>query len=513
MRNRFLTLLIPFFLFALMAGSPAFTATGDVDGDSSIDGYDAVMILRHDVGLAALEGDPLLAADTDGSGEVDGYDAVLILRCDVGLTACDFGPEQVCGNGKTEAGETCDDGNTVAETCTYGQTSCTVCNASCQSAAGVSSYCGDGAVDAGDGETCDDGNTTGGDGCSASCGFETLDVTLAEWNGQTQDNPGQNASDTSYITIDSVNFTPPATGAPCAVSAVLSTTGGAGIHLVRLVYSVNGGAKAAVPMANTQGGAWTASIPAQAAGAQVRFFIWAVDDKDNVTTGAISSATDLVPAIPSPDDPKETVPDDMDILGVWANYDETHLYVSYRVQGNVSQGKLAFTLFPAYVNGYGIKILNPDTDGGPDLLDGGKVWFNVPMATNPIVHAYYDSQIATNQEYQPYIEQVGQDNVDHLKETGMVVIDVDRAKTATENDVSGVVAGAAEPEGSASGGLFSGSVKIASLGANPSGHLRLIVITGSVVVKSANQSDISYDIDDFSNYLTLYTSSYGYTAQ
>ena len=78
-----------------------------------------------------------------------------------------------CGNGTTETGETCDDGNTTTETCTYGQTSCSVCNSTCQTVAGATSYCGDSNTDTTNGESCDDGNTTAGDGCSASCQTET----------------------------------------------------------------------------------------------------------------------------------------------------------------------------------------------------------------------------------------------------------------------------------------------------------------------------------------------------
>jgi cysteine-rich repeat protein len=63
-----------------------------------------------------------------------------------------------CGNGVTEAGETCDDHNTV---------SCDGCSSTCQI-----ERCGDGRVgcDAqGRHEACDDGNTVGCDGCAADC--------------------------------------------------------------------------------------------------------------------------------------------------------------------------------------------------------------------------------------------------------------------------------------------------------------------------------------------------------
>ena len=54
----------------------------------------------------------------------------------------------------------------------YGAMSCTVCNAMCRSAAGVTSRCGDGRTDAANGEACDDGGTTSGNGCSATCTVE-----------------------------------------------------------------------------------------------------------------------------------------------------------------------------------------------------------------------------------------------------------------------------------------------------------------------------------------------------
>lgn len=86
--------------------------------------------------------------------------------------ACDTGSESAtcdrdctvaeCGDGATNAnaGETCDDGNTSIESCAYGISSCVICNSSCVSEAGATSYCGDSITNAADGETCDDGNTT-----------------------------------------------------------------------------------------------------------------------------------------------------------------------------------------------------------------------------------------------------------------------------------------------------------------------------------------------------------------
>lgn len=50
----------------------------------------------------------------------------------------------VCGNSVLEAAEGCDDGNTTTEVCDYGLSCCTVCNSSCNEAAGaLTGYCGD----------------------------------------------------------------------------------------------------------------------------------------------------------------------------------------------------------------------------------------------------------------------------------------------------------------------------------------------------------------------------------
>ena len=81
-----------------------------------------------------------------------------------------MGASGVCGNGVTEAGETCDDGNTETEACAYGETSCTVCHATCQSTDGAVSYCGDGSIDTANSETCDDGADNGSPNfCTDTC--------------------------------------------------------------------------------------------------------------------------------------------------------------------------------------------------------------------------------------------------------------------------------------------------------------------------------------------------------
>lgn len=69
-------------------------------------------------------------------------------------------PVSVCGNGKLESGEECDDGN---------KTNGDGCSCSCKKEAPV---CGNGRVE--DKEECDDGNTANNDGCTNTCKKEPV---------------------------------------------------------------------------------------------------------------------------------------------------------------------------------------------------------------------------------------------------------------------------------------------------------------------------------------------------
>ena len=79
-----------------------------------------------------------------------------------------------CGNGDIDAGEQCDDGNIVTESCVYGLQSCTVCNSQCQNVFGAVSYCGDNSIDSANGEQCD-GTDLNGEDC-ISRGFDSGDL-------------------------------------------------------------------------------------------------------------------------------------------------------------------------------------------------------------------------------------------------------------------------------------------------------------------------------------------------
>ena len=86
---------------------------------------------------------------------------------------CVLAPK-LCGNAQLDSGEQCDDGNTASGD---------GCSSGCAFEAGYncgapgtlctkSEVCGDGKVNLDLNETCDDGNTTPGDGCSALCTLE-----------------------------------------------------------------------------------------------------------------------------------------------------------------------------------------------------------------------------------------------------------------------------------------------------------------------------------------------------
>ncbi len=102
----------------------------------------------------------------------------------------------VCGNGVVEIGETCDDGNTIVDNCTYGATSCTTCNTTCTgNVAGKVIKCGDSVVQTANGEQCDDGNTVATDTCNNSCIKATCSDTVKN-QGESDVDCGNTAGNT-----------------------------------------------------------------------------------------------------------------------------------------------------------------------------------------------------------------------------------------------------------------------------------------------------------------------------
>ncbi|HVU03638.1 MAG TPA: DUF4215 domain-containing protein [Polyangiaceae bacterium] len=121
----------------------------------------------------------------------------------------------VCGNNVLEAGEGCDDGNTVSgdgcsATCVHeiicgdsvreGSEQCDppqpgFCSATCQN---VPAVCGDGFLQTG--EQCDDGNTANGDGCDSTCHTVAVgcgDGVVQAALGETCDPPAAGTCDAS----------------------------------------------------------------------------------------------------------------------------------------------------------------------------------------------------------------------------------------------------------------------------------------------------------------------------
>lgn len=110
-----------------------------------------------DGGARAIDG----GARDDAGLELDAGDAP-----DGGTDAgpgADAGP--TCGDRRTQAPETCDDGNRATEACAYGETACDVCDGTCALVAGATAYCGDATVQ--DGEEVCDGETF----CDAGCAY------------------------------------------------------------------------------------------------------------------------------------------------------------------------------------------------------------------------------------------------------------------------------------------------------------------------------------------------------
>lgn len=114
-------------------------------------------------------------------------------------TACDIGACEelvLCGNGVSDPGEQCDDGNTNDKD---------ACTGACTTA-----VCGDSLVRTGV-EECDDGATPGGDGCEPDCTLTASVVSAAVGAGQsvTTDTDGNGATPSNPV---EATVTPPVAG-------------------------------------------------------------------------------------------------------------------------------------------------------------------------------------------------------------------------------------------------------------------------------------------------------------
>lgn len=60
---------------------------GDIDGDGQLTAQDALILLRHVLGIEELPEEMLVMADHNGDGEINAADALAILREALGMTA------------------------------------------------------------------------------------------------------------------------------------------------------------------------------------------------------------------------------------------------------------------------------------------------------------------------------------------------------------------------------------------------------------------------------------------
>ncbi len=324
-----------------------------------------------------------------------------------------------------------------------------------------------------------------------------------DWDEEEEEDAFGNIMETTFATIDKVDFVAPKAGAPADVSVkvtLVDEDGDAKIVSVKLVYFLKGDYKAGKEVElKGANGVFKGQIPGQPAGTKVDFVVRVEDSNGNVTSNAVAGGGAMIKAVPDIENSRDIVPADADLITLAAGYDNDYLYVDYSLAGKLNGG----TLDPPYLQLYGIKITNPDTEQGEGLMVG-KLWINLPLATDKEVQNKFLPMLMD--QGAEYVEKIGKDKIEHVMKTGMMVLDIQ--KLMGGNIMEGMLF-AAEPTGKADGGKFSGKIKRAPLGNNPSGYLRIITLT------AANAS-----IDSFmpiplncSNFLTIYTNSFGYTVQ
>lgn len=58
---------------------------GDADSNGAVNYQDALLVLRHSIGLETLENKTVMRCDVDGNGVLNYQDALMILRYSIGL--------------------------------------------------------------------------------------------------------------------------------------------------------------------------------------------------------------------------------------------------------------------------------------------------------------------------------------------------------------------------------------------------------------------------------------------
>lgn len=271
---------------------------------------------------------------------------------------------------------------------------------------------------------------------------------------------------TSVPMIAEVSFTPaaPAAGDPVRVKCRIEMSDKEDeetvVEKVQIAYTVDGGAPAYVDMVEGPAGQFTGEIPGRKAGEAVKFGVRAVDTAGNVAMelpNAPAWPGDLATMIPGAadmDNNIKIVRDDLDFLETYFGADDEWVYVGFKVQGNVNGG----TMDPPYIQVYGAKFTNPDTDQGEGLMVG-KLAIYVPLGDE--LYAKFKEEL----------DKVGF----KFPASRMGLIDI---KKMMANPKEGYVENAT-PESQVDGGVFIGRIKKVSLGDNPSGYVRCIFLTAA----------------------------------
>lgn len=285
-----------------------------------------------------------------------------------------------------------------------------------------------------------------------------------------------NIMHTSYLKIIDVKV-----DAPAKVTATFEIVGAEDeeepvtVKWAKINYIVNGELKTKKSVDMVCSGTTCTGDIAEAAGTKVTVAIAASDNFGNTTTEAfkVQNADDpggaMIDGTADIDNSVDIVPDDMDILGTAAAFDDENLYVSYKVQGKLSGG----TVEPPYIHFYGIKMTNPDIEQSEGLMVG-KLWINLPLAKDKAVQ---DKFMPLLMQAKEYTDKVPKEDIQNVMDTGMLVLDI--GKLMSGNIMDGLLFSAKAKGTVSDGNFFTGSIKRAALGDNPSGFLRVIVLTAA----------------------------------